>query len=291
MRAALLLVLLVPHICLPLADVGIPISAQEQPRPQEPQAPPPQTSAAKSQGQIDPPAQCAYITKDHPELAPLEKVCETAVSASETMPSFVCDLRMVRKVPLKRAENITGELRFIDGEEEVSDIKVNGQPVDKKTFESDGVMSRGEFSPPGLSVLDGRSQPQFTFRGEENTTGSAVLLVFDYAIAKANNQAWTWTIPPFQYRPGFHGVLKVDRATGLLAHMSLVADDIDKFVPTLSNVITTDYGVIKIGDLGEYQLPLHSTVKSCGRYEYGCTEIQRDFVNCRKFAGKARIIE
>jgi hypothetical protein len=278
MRAAILLVLL-----------SAAMMAQEQARPAE--APPTvQPPSVKPQGQIDPPGQCGWIAKDHPELAPVEKACETAVTASETLPSFVCDLRMVRKEPLKRPENITGELRFIDGEEELSDVKINGQPSNVKALEQ-GVLSRGEFSPPAFSVLDGRSSPQFIFRGEENTTGASVLLVFDYAIAKANNKAWVWTIPPFQYRPGFHGAIKIDRASGLVTHFTMVADDIDKFVPTLSSVITTDYSVIKIGDLGEYQLPVHSTVKSCGRYEPECVQIERSFVNCRKFAGKARIIE
>ena len=281
MRAAILFVLL----------SAATVAAQEQPRPTTPQPPTQQAPSPSSQGQIDPPGQCGWIAKDHPELAPVEKACETAVSASETLPSFVCDLRMVRKEPYKRTENITGELRFIDGEEDLSDVKVNGQSVDAKTFLNNGVVSRGEFSPPAFSVLDGRSSPQFSFRGEENTTSAAVLLVFDYTVAKANNQGWTWSIPPFQYRPGFHGVIKIDKGSGLVTHFSLVADDIDKYVPTLSNVTTTDYAVVKIGDLGEYQLPVHSSVKSCGRYEPGCVEIQRDFVNCRKFAGKARSIE
>ena len=200
-------------------------------------------------------------------------------------------MKMTRKQAWQRPENIIGQLRYVEGEEELSDLKVNGQPTDLAHLEA-GVLSSGEFSPPGLSVLSGSSVVQFTFRGEEKSlTGS--YLAFDYRVERANNNSWIWHIPPYQYKPGFHGVLWIDKKTGLLEHVSLVAegDEIESFVPTRSLHVSTDYALVKIGDLGEYQLPIHAEVKSCDRFNHYCSEIVREFVNCRKFAAKARIVE
>lgn len=255
---------------------------------QQAHPPDPGEPAAKV-AQVDPKGQCEWIASGKPEMAPLEKACEAAVEGWETLPNFVCDMRMTRREPYRKTDKFTAELRYYQGEEQLQNLTVNGKPTDR--IPAGGVWSRGEFAPPGLSVLDGRSAPAFTFRGEEKSQGGATLLVFDYKIAKANNKSWTWDIPPYQYRPGFHGVLKIDKQSGHMREVSLMADDIDGYVPTLSASATTFYLPVQIGDLGEYLLPVHAEVKSCGRFSPGCTEISRDFVNCRKFAGKARIVE
>jgi len=242
-------------------------------------------------GEIDPKRQCAWISKDSQEFDALEKACEAAIRGFDTLPNFVCDMKMVRRQPFKRPEDITAQLRFVDGEEDFSDLKINGLATTVSQLEL-GVLSRGEFSPPGLTVLDGASSPKFTFRGEERSrTGS--FLAFDYRVDRERNQTWIWSIPPYQYKPAFHGVLWIDTKTGLLEHVSLVAegDEIETFVPTRSVHIATDYALVKIGDLGDYPLPVHSAVKSCDRFNRECSEIVRDFVNCRKFAAKARIVE
>jgi hypothetical protein len=243
----------------------------------------------QERGSVNPQKQCEWIAKERPELAPVQKACEAAVAGFETLPNFVCDMRMTRKEPLRREEKITAQLRFIEGEEELSDLAINGKPSDR--LPENGSWTQGAFAPPGLTVLDGRSAPQLTFRGEERSPSGAVLLVVDYRVAKAANQSWTWNIPPYQYRPGFHGVLRIDKQSGQLRSVSLVADDIDTYVPTLSASETTEYNSVRIGDFGEYLLPVHSEMKSCGRFSPGCSEIVRDFGNCRKFAAKAKIIE
>jgi hypothetical protein len=269
-------------LVLAAAAVG---AAQESPAPQPPVS---QEKLNQERGTVDPQKQCEWIGKEKPELAPVQKACEAAVAGFETLPNFVCDLKMTRKEPLQRPEKITAELRYYEGEEELRDVTINGQATEK--MPDTGIWSRGEFAPPGLSVLDGRSSPQFSFQGEKKS-GSTTMMVFDYRIAKAANKAWTWSIPPYQYRPGFHGELRIDKESGLLRSVSLVADDIDSYVPTLSASVSMDYAPVRIGDLGEYLLPSHSEVKSCGRFDRRCSEIVRDFVNCRKFAGKARIVE
>ena len=252
------------------------------------QPPANQEKPAQERGTVDPHGQCGWIAKEKPELAPVQKVCESAVAEWDTLPNFVCDMMMTRREPLRREEKITAELRFIEGEEELSGLTINGKPSDRPAA---GNWTQGAFAPPGLSVLDGRSAPTLTFRGEEKSPSGVVTLVFDYQVAKAANQSWTWSIPPYQYRPGFHGVLRIDKQSGQLRSVSLVADDIDTYVPTLNASETTEYNSVRIGDFGEYLLPVHSEMKTCGRFSPGCSEIVRDFGNCRKFAGKARIIE
>ena len=267
-------------------------SAQERPATSESSMKP--IEAAKPQlriGDIDPKGQCESISKDRPELEPVEKACEVAVKGHDLLPNFVCDMKMTRKQPWRRLENIVAQLRYIDGEEELSDLKLNGQPTDLAHLEA-GVLSTGEFAPPGLSVLGGASTVTFTFRGEEKSQNGPYL-AFDYRVDRANNNSWIWHIPPYQYKPGFHGVLWIDKQTGLLEHVSLVAEgsEIETYVPTRSLHVSTDYSVVKLGDLTEYQLPVHAEVKSCDRFNDTCSEIVRDFVNCRKFAAKARIVE
>ena len=277
-------VIALPMLILLTAMIGAAQATSSAPQPSVSQE-----KANQERATVDPQKQCEWIAKEKPELAPVQKACEAAVAGWETLPNFVCDMKMTRKEPFRREEKITAQLRFIEGEEELSDLAINGKPSER--LPENGSWTQGAFAPPGLTVLDGRSAPQLTFRGEEKSPSGAVLLVVDYRVAKAANQSWTWNIPPYQYRPGFHGVLRIDKQSGQLRSVSLVADDIDVYVPTLNATETTEYNNVRIGDLGEYLLPVHSEMKTCGRFSPGCSEILRDFGNCRKFAGKARIIE
>lgn len=244
--------------------------------------------------------ECGWILRDHPELAPVAAVCTNSMSFYATMPNFVCDLETTRaEVPVQAAAAggntsrkpnsvVTAEVTFRDGEEKYSDVKVDGKTAADAA--ASGMWSRGEFSPPALSVLNGESGPVFTARGEESA-GNETYLVFDYRIARENNVSWSWRIADTEYHPGFHGSLWIDKASWQLRRFTMESDAVDSWIPYTLVRNNTEYQMVKIAGVGDYLLPVRAESMGCQRGQSDCLRNVIEIRNCRKFAAKARIVE
>jgi hypothetical protein len=252
------------------------------------------TQVLKVPGTIDPQRQCAWIAKDRPEFLPLERACVAAVAGFETLPNFVCNMDMSRTQTKASGiasitERITGIVRFQNGEELLTDVKLNGVAVNEDTIDK-SLWAEGEFSPPGLTVLNGRDSPQFQFKAEQSAGGKTDL-VFEYKIDKEHSTSWTVNVTGVPYHPAFHGSLWIDRQTGVLRRVTMEVDNFDDWVPYATLLKDTEYGFVTIEGLGTYLLPTRSVSKACSRTPRGCNEIVKEFKSCRRFAAKARIVE
>ena len=244
---------------------------------------------------------CEWISRGHPELVPVAQACEAGLAMNSSLPNFVCDLKVTRDELvrirmaggtsfLKRTDHISARVTYLNGEEEITDIKVNGKPTTDPEAASSGSWSRGEFSPPGILVLGQRWVPAFS-ADSRNKAGDAPLLNFDYSVEQQYNQVWTWRFAGRAYHPGFTGSLTIDRKSGFVRRFRMLADNAPADIPYSKVETSVDYDSVAIPSLGVYQLPVKSVVTICRRGDPGCVTNVKEYSGCRKFAAKARIVE
>jgi hypothetical protein len=154
-------------------------------------------------------------------------------------------------------------------------------------------VAEGEFSPLVLGILSKASKPELQFSGKTKI-GSTPVLVYDYRVAKEDNATWIWKLDGREFKPGYHGRLWVESESGRLRHLTRKAnstpDEIDPWVGFTSISFDITYDDVEIPVLGRFLLPVRSELVSCQRDIPGCKHNVLTFHNCRKFAGKARII-
>ncbi|MBZ5511878.1 MAG: hypothetical protein LAN70_12010 [Acidobacteriia bacterium] len=246
-------------------------------------------------------AGCAWISSNHPELAPLAQVCESAMSMRQTLPNFICEQETRRSQPVavmnvgrpsyrEAVDVVTAEVTYADGEERFGNIAVNGHPA-ASIPANFGMWSEGEFSPVVTSILHPMSSPELRYRGEQQM-GSTPVLVYDYRIASGHNVSWAWRINGRESLPGYHGTLWVDKTTGQLRRLTRESskDEVESWTHYVLVANDIRYDAVDIAELGKFFLPVRSELMSCERGMTFCNRNVLTFKNCRKFSAKARII-
>ena len=80
---------------------------------------------------------CEWISQARPELLPVAQACEAALQLQDSMPNFVCDLKVKRTqvVPIavsassalfRRQDVVTAEVTYLNGQEQFGNVKLNG---------------------------------------------------------------------------------------------------------------------------------------------------------------------
>ena len=111
---------------------------------------------------------CAWLPTDIPHSEALRGVCEFAISLPQKMPNFVCDQETSRyrgesKVP---RDLITASVRYEDGNETYSGIRLNGKTAPSAITQSPGLWSTGEFGTNLRAIFNLRNSAAFAFLKE-----------------------------------------------------------------------------------------------------------------------------
>ena len=183
-------------------------------------------------------------------------------------------------------------MTYSEGTERLQKITIDRRPAESIPPQF-GLWSEGEFSPLILTVLQQANRPQLSFRGEETLEGTPAL-VSNYRISQYDNSGWGWRLDEKVFRPGFHGSIWIEKTTGRLLRLTREAraalQEIDSWLPYVAVASDTWYGEVEVSGLGKFFLPVRSQLVSCARGIRICNRNVLTFRNCRKFAGKARII-
>jgi VWFA-related protein len=212
------------------------------------------------------------------------------MSLPQKMPNFVCDqdasrYRGKNKVPF---DLVTASVRYEDGNESYSEIKVNGLPAPTAITERPGLWSTGEFGSNLRSIFDPRNQALFTFV-RETEWGDHAAWVFAYDIVKQNNPLWRLHGGNEVLAPPYRGELWIDQKTGELLRFSSVAADIPKTFPTAAAALQIDYADVPFADGSSFVLPADFTVTTSVRGQEAMRNLVQ-FRNCHKFRAKSRMV-
>jgi hypothetical protein len=231
---------------------------------------------------------CGWLPANIPHAAALHHVCEYAISASTEMPNFICDQAASRyrgnnRIP---ADMITASVRYEDGNESYSDIKVNG--VSAKTLPP-GIWSTGEFGSNNLhSIFDSRNLARFDFAGEK-ISGQLNAWIFTYQIVKQNDPLWRLHGADQVIAPPYGGELWVDQRTSEVLRFSSVAKEIPKTFPMAAAAEQVGYESVAFEDGSSFVLPTDFSVSTHYRGEEATRNSVR-VTNCHKFRARVRMV-
>src|SRR5580704_9375054 len=127
---------------------------------------------------------CSWLPADIPHAGALRGVCEYAIALRHDMPNFICQQETSRyechnRVP---SDLITATVRYEDGNESYSDLKVNGRPVPDAMVKTAGLWSSGQFQGNLRAIFHQGNHAGFEFSGEKRL-GEHAAWVFTYQIA------------------------------------------------------------------------------------------------------------
>ena len=233
---------------------------------------------------------CKWLPTGIAHSEALHGVCEYAMSLPQRMPNFICDQQTARyrgdsQVP---RDLITALVRYEDGNESYSEIKLNGKAAPSAITNSPGQWSTGEFGSNLRAIFDLHNQAVFEFSGVNDLNGHAAW-IFTYQIVKQNDPLWRLRTEDRVIAPPYGGELWVDSKTGDLLRFRSVATDIPKDFPTQSADLQTDYLNVAFADGTSFPLPVAATIATRQQGE----ELRRNvlqFRNCHKFRAKSRMV-
>jgi hypothetical protein len=170
------------------------------------------------------------------------------------MPNFICEQETSRyrgdsQVP---RDLITALVRYEDGNESYTEIKLNGQFAPRAITDSPGQWSSGEFGSNLRAIFDLHNPALFAFSGE-NIVRERSAWIFTYRIVRQNDPLWRLRSEDQAIAPPYAGELWVDQKTGDLLRFRSVATDIPKTFPTQSAELQTDYDNVDCGSLRKHQ--------------------------------------
>jgi len=253
-------------------------------------AAPPSAPAAPESTTASAPDFCAWMAGDIPHAQSLAGACEFALAIPHRMPNFICEetTGRFREDSRHAIDVITATLRYEDGKESFSDIKLSGKTVPPAVVDQlTGLWSTGEFGGNLQALFDAINKPVFGFIGEKKL-GTRPAWGFSYRIAEQSNPRWWLTSDDQRIAPPYSGELWLDQKTGELVMFRLTADGIPKKFPTQGAETLTAYTNVSFDDGTGFVLPVQSVVKT--KYHGVMTTNVLQFRNCHKFRAKSRML-
>ena len=233
---------------------------------------------------------CQWLPTGIAHSGALRGVCQYAISLPQKMPNFICDQQTSRYEGDSRVPRdlITALIRYEDGKETYSDVKLNGKAAPSAISDSPGQWSRGEFGNNLRAIFDLNNETVFEFSGTSELNGHAAW-VFAYRIEKQHNPLWRLRTEDRVIAPPYNGELWVDQGTGEVLRFRSVAMDIPKDFPIQSADLQTDYLTITFADGTAFPLPVAATIATRQQGEDLRRNVLR-FRNCHKFQARSRMV-
>jgi VWFA-related protein len=233
---------------------------------------------------------CGWLPDGIPHGDALPGVCEYVTNLAEKMPNFICHQEASRYRGNGRAPTdlIALSVRYEDGNESYSEIKVNGRPATIETAQSTGLWSSGEFGSSNLrSIFNPRNQVVFEF-AREGRLGEHAAWIFPYKIAKQNEPLWILHAADQVVAPPYGGELWVDQKTGGVLRFESIAKDVPKNFPIARAEQQVDYESVGFADGSSFVLPVDFNVLTIVGGEKTRNVVR--LTDCHKFRGKGRLI-
>jgi VWFA-related protein len=233
---------------------------------------------------------CDWLPENIPHAEALHGVCEYAIALPRDMPNFVCRQETSRyqgqnRVPV---DLITATVRYEDGNESYSDLRVNGKAEPDAEGKTAGLWSRGQFEGNLRAIFHSGNRAVFEFSGEKNIESHAAW-VFTYQIARQNEPLWELRGEDQVAAPPYGGELWIDQKTGEVLRFRSAAKDLPASFPMQSAEILIDYDDVAFGDGTAFVLPVESSIATKHQGMESTRNVVR-FSGCHRFRAKARMV-
>ena len=233
---------------------------------------------------------CKWLPPDVVHGDALRGACEYAISLRDKMPNFVCEKSTARYQGGSPApiDLISALVRYEDGNESYSEVRVNGHAIANGSEENLGLRSTGEFAGNLRAVFDRSNHAVFRFTREDKR-GEHEAWIFTYKIAEQKDPVWVLQAPNRIYAPPYSGELWIDAKDGIVLRFRSVANPLPPDFPMKSVDLEIDYDRILFGDGTDFVLPVDSTLINVLTDEESSRNVVH-FRDCHKFRALARVV-
>ena len=223
----------------------------------------------------------------------LERVRESALRYTKSLPDFICTQVVKRYVDIGRerwspTDTLKLKLSYFDQKEDYQLLTINNKPTDLDYMQSGGSSSKGEFGTILRVIFDPKSKGSFRFKGW-TTLRKRRAAVYSYRVDQPNSTYTVMVQTEKDHRMeavvGFHGEIVVDRDTKLLLHLTTDAELPTGF-PMRQSSTALDYDFAEVGGQ-EFLLPLKADVEMRSARLH--TRNVVEFQNYQKFQTDASI--
>jgi VWFA-related protein len=233
---------------------------------------------------------CTWLPSDIAHSDTLREACEYAITLTRKMPNFICGQSTARYAGDSRAPHdlITASVRYEDGHEDYSDVRVNGRKFTGKSDETLGLRSTGEFVGDLQAVFNLSNHALFQY-SSENKLGDHAAWVFTYRIVEQKDPLWVLQARDQIIAPAYSGELWIDQKDGAVLRFRSVAKDMPPAFPMKDVALQIDYQEVVFADGTTFVLPVDSTLTNTIAGEETSRNVVQ-FRDCHKFRATARIV-
>jgi hypothetical protein len=226
--------------------------------------------------------------------AVIDKTREAAFSFSKTLPNFVVKQLTNRYETLaarggqtswRILDTISADVISEGGAENYRNILVNGKPP-KEDLAKTGTWSTGEYQSVLLDVLSLASGADFHNRRTTSIVNRDAWR-YDFSVEQANSH-WQVDSPTQTYKPGYAGVIWIDKESSRVLRIEMAARNVPRTFPFDTVESAINYDFVLIGD-GRFVMPTHSEVLTCERGTSICDRNTIDFRDYKKFSADSSI--
>ncbi len=224
----------------------------------------------------------------------IDMATDAAFSFSETLPNYIVQQFTTRyetgaarggQTSWRALDTVTADVVSEKGKESYRNIQIDGKPT-KDAVEKGGTWSTGEFSSVLLDILE--PQTRADFHNQRTTTiVSRSAFRYDFSVEQENSH-WGIHSDAKSYRPGYTGVIWIDKENYRVLRIEMSARNIPEGFPMDTVESAIDYDYVTISG-NKYLLPAHAEALSCDRGTNGCSRNVIEFRNYRKFGADTSI--
>jgi hypothetical protein len=216
---------------------------------------------------------------------------EYALDYSKKLPNFICT-QVTRRYEdpaglefWQQRDVVTSKLSYFEQKEDYKVVLVNNRYVDTTMDRIGGSTSTGEFGTMMKEIFDPNTRATFEWERWATLRGKR-MHVYAYSVPQATSQ-WSISYERKDFiKPGYKGLIYVDRSTNAIMRITLEAEGIPFSFPVQQATTTLDYDYTKI-PAGEFVLPM----KAMMRMRAGKLLIKNEteFRNYNRFGAEATI--
>jgi hypothetical protein len=148
-----------------------------------------------------------------------------------------------------------------------------------------GATSTGEFGSMMREIFDRNTEATFQWEKWATLRGRR-MYVFTYHVDQPHSQWWLIYEDKDRIKPAYHGLIYVDRDSGMVSRITLEAENLPSSFPISAGSNMLDYDVAKVGET-EYVLPLRAEMRM--RQGKVLTKNEVEFRLYRRFSAEASI--
>jgi hypothetical protein len=214
-----------------------------------------------------------------------------ALNYTKQLPNFICTQVTRRYVDptglefWQSQDTLTARLSYFEQKEDYKLVGVNGAYTEVPFQKVGGTTSSGEFGSMMREIFDPNTEATFQWERWATLRGRR-MHVFTYRVDQAHSQWQLIYRESDRIRPAYHGLIYVDRDSGMVSRITLEAQDLPSTFPIAAASDMLDYDLAKVGET-EYVLPLRAEVRL--REGRILTKNEVEFRMYRRFSAEASI--